>query len=226
MKRYFLICVFVCSCLVLSSCIVGDDDTYQNFVKCKEKRFIVKDANLEMYGDVELRWSNEGTKDEWRYYVLKTSNSELKLEGGSPTGSPNYDYGNISFAPLINSKIQIKGVQTFFQPFKNDTDENLRQSTEDGIVVTEIDGYRPLCCRARVTEEEAYVYEEEIRNLDEKIRLAEDGEYLSGSHLCTENEAISVCSKRLISIYRRQLKRFVYMVQNGYSDVDSCFWAR
>lgn len=194
--------------------------TYKNFVDCTLKTFDEQGEKVDLEGTVELVKKEEGTKFEWKYYELtRKGEQNIKLHGRNGNGYPNYNYGNLNFASLVNGYIKGSGHKTMFSPF----DSNVEEA---GVIITEVEGYMPLCCYVGVSDEEISYYKEEIETLKKSIRSAENVVSLEGKAACKDDANLTVCSQRLIEGYRKDIAKYEDLIFDKHYPEESCIWAK
>lgn len=194
--------------------------TYQNFVDCRLNTFDVAGERIEVEGDIKLAKKEAGTRYEWKYYeLLREGKGPLPLSGKSGSGVPDYNYGNLNVASMVNGHIKGAGIKKSYSPFHT-------EEMTDGVVLTEIEGYLPLCCYAGVSDEEVSYFKAEIETLKKSITSAENVRSLEGKAACANSPDLFACSRRLIEGYRADIAKFEKLVADKHYAEESCLWAK
>lgn len=228
--------VTFCFVLLLAGCggsspvsqTEGFPKTYQNFVNCSEQKLdIPQGEEVQLKGTVKLKKEVEGTPNEWSYYVLDTGDKEYILSGGSGWGVPDYNYGNSQVNPLVNTEIEVKGVLVTIDSYKNSDEEQFAGKTDEGVFLTEINGYYAMCCNAGVEDIEAEVFKKEAEKYRAQIEdvnlLVKDANDTRCALMKLDD--VEECRRRLLNAWRTRLKQYEYVALNKHTPEQQCFWA-
>ena len=102
-------------------------------------------GQISLNGTAKTRVLAQGTRSEWWYDYFEADDGAVYiLNGRHWSGYPNFEYGN--FYTTTRDRISITGQKVTIYPMGKDETSYGEYGPQDGILITSIDGYEPMCC--------------------------------------------------------------------------------
>jgi len=104
---------------------------------------------VSLNGTVKTRVLAQGTRSEWWYDYFEADDGIVYiLNGRHWSGYPNFEYGN--FYTTTTDRISITGQKVTIYPMGKDETSYGEYGPQDGILITSVDGYEPMCCHQKL----------------------------------------------------------------------------
>lgn len=101
---------------------------------------------VSLIGTIKTRVLAEGTRSEWWYEYFETDDGKTYiLNGRHWSGYPDFEYGNF-YVNGVNVRVNVTGQRVTLYPMGKEETSYGEYGPQDGILITSIEGYEPMCC--------------------------------------------------------------------------------